>query len=261
MLTLNLYAQTLHDAKRVFGDYDRDIANLRRSIDMFNRIIRKSRNQDVLYGAYWMKSRAYSTMGDHPALTGTDALKDYEAGKTAGAEAIKINRNGEKGYFWYAVNLGKVGRLKGVLHALFMLPEFERCMDRAYALQPNDPWVLVAYGALYYELPWIVGGSDSKALGYLKRALDVAPDFTVSMVLMGRVYIKEGAYDKARSVLGRVVQCKDPASRADWAMSDSPAAQELLHHIDTMQRAGRQGGVPSVQEAPSFFPYASGRTK
>ncbi len=231
-LPRDLYAVTLGEAEGTFNNYDKDISNLRRSIYMFDRIIRESRSPKVLYKAYWMESRAFAAMGDHPALTGTDAVKDYETGKEAGAEAIRIDRNGEKGYFWYAVNLGKLGQLRGVLHALFMLPEFEKDMGRAYRIDPNDPWVLVAYGALYYELPWVVGGSDARALGYLRKALEQEPDFTVSMVLMGKVYIQEGEYAKAKAILEKVVQYKTPASRADWVMSDSPTAQVLLKSID-----------------------------
>ncbi len=227
----NVSAFTIEDAERTFNDYDKNIMNLKRSIDMFNRIIEESKDPHVIYKAYWMQSRAYATMGDYPMLTGTDALNDYEAGKLSAAKAIKIKSDGEKGYFWYAVNLGKTGQLRGVLNALFMLPEFLRYLDKAYKLNPDDPWVLVAYGALYYNLPWIIGGSDFKALHYLEKALASEPDFTVAMVLMGKVYIKEDRYHKARQILEKVIYCTTPSSRADWFMSDLPAAQKLLASI------------------------------
>ena len=227
----NVSASTLGDAETVFNDYDKDISNLKRSIDMFDRIISERKDTDTIYEACWMRSRAYATMGDYPELTGTDALSDYEVGKRSAEEAIKINPDGEKGYFWYAVNLGKAGQLKGVLNALFMLPEFQKNLDKAYTLDPADPWVLIAYGALYYNLPWIVGGSNFKALHYLKKALAVAPNFTVAMVVMGKVYIQEDKYDMARQILEKVIQCKNPAARADWFMYDLPTARKLLHSI------------------------------
>ncbi|MCL4478163.1 MAG: tetratricopeptide repeat protein [Deltaproteobacteria bacterium] len=228
----NVCAITLYDAENMFNNYDKNIANLKKSIDMFNQIIKENRDSNIIYDACWMKSRAYATMGDYPTLTSTDALNDYEAGKISAEKAIKIKSDGEKGYFWYAVNLGKAGQLKGVLNALFMLPEFENYMGKAYKLNPYDPWVLVAYGALYYELPWIVGGSNSQALNYLRRALAVDSHFTVAMVLMAKIYIREGMFDKARPLIEKIINCNMPSSRADWLMSDKPAAQGLLNYIN-----------------------------
>jgi tetratricopeptide (TPR) repeat protein len=226
------YAFTLYDAEEVLNNYDENIENLKKSIDMFNQIIKGSKVSAIVYDAYWMKSRAYATMGDYPTLTGTDALNDYEAGKLSAEEAIKVKADGEKGYFWYAVSLGKAGQLKGVLNALFMLPEFENYIGKAYKLNPRDPWVLVAYGALYYNLPWIVGGSNSKALRYLKKSLAVDPHFTVAMLLMAKIYIHEGEHEQARPILEKIIHCKEPSSRADWFMSDLPAAIKLLNSID-----------------------------
>ncbi len=227
----NAAAVTLQDAKNVFNGYQENIGNLKTSIELFDQVIRDTPAPGIVYQAYWMESRAYATMGDHPVRTRTNPLDDYEAGKRCAARAIQVNPDGEKGYFWYAVNLGKAGHLQGVLHALFMLPEFFKYMDRAYQLDPHDPWVLVAYGALYYHLPWFVGGNNDKALGYFRQALAADPNFTVAMVFIGRIYIREDRHKEARQVLEKVVHYTTPASKADWSMSDVPAAQKLLESI------------------------------
>ena len=225
------YAVTLQDAQNVFNNYQENIGNLKKSIEMFERVLHDKKDSQIAYQAYWMESRAYATMGDHTALTGTNALDDYEAGKQCAARAIQVNPNGEKGYFWYAVNLGKAGHIQGVLHALYMLPEFFKYMDKAYQLDPHDPWVLVAYGALYYHLPWFVGGSNAKALDYFQKALEADPNFTVAMVFIGRIYMREKKYRKARQVLEEVVHYATPASKADWFMADVPAAHRLLNSM------------------------------
>lgn len=228
---VNVYALTLSDAQAVFNDYDKDINNLQKSITMFEQIAKESKDPKVVSSAYCDESRAYLTMGDQAKLTNTDALKDYEAGKTAADKAIKADPSNAMGYFWMAANIGRIGQYKGVLNSLFMLPDFKKYLGKAYEINKTDPNILEAYGEMYYELPWIAGGSDKKALEYLNESIKNDPNFTLSMVIMGKVYIKDGNYDKAREILEKVINYKTPSYRADWLMSDKPLAQKLLDSI------------------------------
>lgn len=227
-LAANVHAATLQEAENTFNDYDKDITNLQKSIDMFDQIIKESKDQSTVYQACVDQSRAYLTMGDQAKLTKTDALKDYEAGQAAAGRAIKADPKGAMGYFWYAANIGRVGQYKGVLNSLFMLPDFKKYLGKAYAINKTDPNILEAYGEMYYELPWIVGGSDEKALDFLNKSLASDPNFTLSMAIMGKVYIKDDKDDKARGILEKVINFKTPTFRADWAMFDKPLAQRLL---------------------------------
>ncbi len=231
LLTVNAHAVTLSDAENLFNNYDKDIANLQKSMDMFEQVITGTTDPKIISQAYCDEARTYLTMGDQAKLTNTDALKDYEAGQSAAGQAIKADPNNAMAYFWYAANIGRVGQYKGVLNSLFMLPDFKKYLGKAYAIDKTDPNILEAYGEMYYELPWIVGGSNSKALDYLNASLKSDPNFTLSMAIMGKVYIKEDEYGKAREILEKVINYKTPSARADWAMSDKPLAQKLLDSI------------------------------
>ena len=225
------YAFTLKEAEDVFYDYDKGLSYLQKSIDMFDQIVKESKDTNVLYEAYWMQSRVYLTLGDQAEPTHTDALKDYEAGKAAGEQAIKINPKGAMGYFWYAANLGRMGQVKGILNSLFMLPTFRKNLDEAYRLAPNEPEVLEAYGEMYNQLPWIAGGSASKAIDYFKRSLKSDPNFTLSMAEMGSAYINDGKYEQAREILEKVMNFETPTYRGDWVWYDKPLAKRLLDSI------------------------------
>ncbi len=227
----NAFALTLNDAESVFNDYDKDITNLQKSITMFDQVIKASKDQKLVSQAYCDESRTYLTMGDQAKLTKTDALKDYESGKAAADQAMKADPDNAMGYFWYAANLGRVSQYKGVLNSLFMVPDFKKYMGKAYAIDKTDKNILEAYGEMYYELPWFIGGSDSKAVDFLDRSLKSDPNFTLPMAILGKVYIKEGDYGKARDILNKVIDYKTPTFRADWAMYDKPLAQKLLNSI------------------------------
>ncbi len=230
-LSVSAYALTLEDANKVFNDYDKDITNIQKSIDMYNQIILENDAPQIQYKAYNMLSKAYLTLGDQSKLTHTNTLKDYQAGEAAAKKAIALNPKGAQGYFWCAANIGRISQYKGVINSLFMLPDFKKYLGKAYALDKNNYNVLEAYGEMYYELPWIAGGSDSKALDYLNRSLKVDPNFTLSMAIMGKVYIKDDKYDQAREILNKVLTFTTPTFRADWAMFDKPLAQKLLDSI------------------------------
>jgi tetratricopeptide (TPR) repeat protein len=231
LFTVNARAVTLSDAVNVFNDYDKDISNLQKSITMFEQIAKESKDPKTVSQAYSGESRAYLTMGDQAKPTNTDALKDYETGKAVGDQAMKADPENAMGYFWYAANIGRVSQYKGVINSLFMLPDFKKYLGKAYDINKTDMNVLEAYGEMYYELPWIAGGSDKKALDFLNDSLKSEPNFTLSMAIIGKVYIKEGEYNKAREILEKVINYKTPFYRADWAMFDKPLAQKLLDSI------------------------------
>lgn len=231
LFTVNARAVTLSDAENVFNNYDKDITDLQKSLDLFDQVITGTTDQNIISQAYCDIARTYLTMGDQAKLTHTDALKDYEAGQAAADKAIKADPKSAMGYFWYAANIGRVGQYKGVLNSLFMLPDFKKYLGKAYAIDKNNYNILEAYGEMYYELPWIVGGSDTKALDYLNASLKNEPNFTLAMAIIGKVYIKEDKYDEAREILEKVIHYKTPSFRADWALFDKPLAQRLLDSI------------------------------
>jgi tetratricopeptide (TPR) repeat protein len=221
----------LDQAVRVFYNYDEDISNIRKAIDMYNRVIRTSDSPDVLYNAYYGIAMAYLTMGDFAKLNHTDALEDYEAGKIAARRAIELNQNGSEGYFWYAGNIGRIAQRKNIIEALLLLPEFLGYLNKAYELNPESLFVLEAYAELYYQLPWAFGGSDGKSIEYIDKALKIDPGYTMPLTTLAKVYIKEGKYDEARDVLKEVLNFKDPSYRAGWVMYDKPFARKLLDFI------------------------------
>ncbi len=231
LFTVQAHAVTLPDAESVFNNYDKDITNLQKSLGMFQQVITGTTDSDIQYQAYCDISRTYLTMGDQYKLTKTDAVKDYEAGETAAGQAIKAEPTKAMGYFWYAANIGRIGQYKGVLNSLFMLPDFKKYLGKAYAIDKTDPNVNEAYGEMYYELPWIIGGSDTKALDFLNTSLKGDPNFTLPMVIMGKVYIRQNKYADARGILEKVINFTTPSFRADWAMFDKPLAEKLLDSI------------------------------
>lgn len=225
------HAATIEQAKAVFYNYDKDIANIQKAIGMYKAIIEETKDPSVLYAAYTGLSMAYLTMGDFAHLDHTDALKDYEAGKHAAWKAIAINPKGSDACFWYAGNIGRMAQREFFLKAVLVLPTFLHYLDRAYELNPKSLFALEAYAELYYELPGAFGGSDEKSIHFIHEALKIDPRYTMPLTTLAKVYISEGHYTQARDILNRVLQFKDPSYRAGWVMYDKPLAHKLLDSI------------------------------
>lgn len=225
------YAVTLREAQSVFDNYDKDITNIQRAIDMFNQVITESKDKRTIYEGYVGLARAYETMGDQSKLTQTSSFNDYEQGMAMAKSAIRVNPNGAMGYYWYAANLGRKSEVQGVLNSLISLPEFKKNLHKAYELDKTNADILEAYGEMYYELQWVVSDSNGKTLDFLNRALTSDPHLTLAMAMKGKVLIREGKYQQAKKILTAVINFKNPTYRADWAMYDRPLAQKLLDSI------------------------------
>ncbi len=228
---VSAYAVTLREAEGVLNDYDKDISNLQRSIDMFNQIIAESKDNTTIYQAYVGEARAYETMGDQSKLTQTSAFNDYEQGMAASQKAIQVNPKGALGYYWYSANLGRKSEVQGVLNSLITLPEFKKYLGKAYELDKTNADILEAYGEMYYELQWVVSDSNGKAMDFINRSLKSNPHLTLAMVIKGKILIREGKYQQARKILTEAINFKTPLYRADWAMYDRPLAEKLLDSI------------------------------
>ncbi len=231
MFVFNVHAATIEQANQVFYNYDIDISNIQKSIDIYNKIIKENNSPAILYEAYFRIAMAYLTLGDFANLDHTDAMKDYEAGKLAAKKAIELNPNGSDGYFWYAGNMGRMAERENFLKALLILSEFTKYLNKAYELNPKSLFVLESYAEMYYRLPWAFGGSDSRSIEYAKKALKIDPHYTMPLTTMAKVYISEDKYEMARKVLEEVINFKNPSYRAGWAMYDKPLAQKLLNSI------------------------------
>ena len=228
----NARAATIEQANQVFYNYDIDISNIQKAIVLYEQVIKENRDPVVLSTAYTQIAMADLTMGDFADLTHTNALKDYEAGKLAAQKAIELNPRGSDAYFWYAGNIGRMAQRENLIKALLSLPAFLTNLNKAYTLNPRSLFVLEAYAELYYQLPGAFGGSDSKSIRYVHKALKIDPHYTMPLTTLAKVYISEGKNDKARDVLEEVLHFKDPSYRAGWVMYDKPLARKLLDSIN-----------------------------
>ncbi len=125
------------------------------------------------------------------ALAQNPEFKALIDGGTPVIDALGVLGEGDcEALYWTAANLGKWAKLKGIPAVLRNTGLFKAMLAKADALDdsynyggPPRTW-----GAYYSAAPAIVGGDLEKSRAYFDRAMEIAPDYFATRVLMAELY-------------------------------------------------------------------------
>ena len=169
--------------------------------------------------------------GDVRAVTRDQKLDAYDRGRQVARRVIELAPRHVEGRFWYALNTGRWGQMKGIVRSLFLLPIVQEEIDIILQLDPQFTPVYVLAGHVYYEVPELLGGDLKKAEEMFRTGLAQDPHFTAMRVGLARTLIKLGRYDEARRELQAVLDETAPSNPADWALRDTKEAREFLQSL------------------------------
>ncbi len=127
---------------------------------------------------------------------------------------------------------GAMGGLSAMFHAM---PQMEKGRDLLLAAEKIDPKALngsiyTTLGSFYYMVPggFIGFGDKKKALAYLKKALEIAPDDMDANFFMGDYWLDQKKYDKALPYFEKVLALPDVADRPVYSKGRKAEAREKL---------------------------------
>lgn len=182
----------------------------------------------------WLNvSRARLRVGD--LLKGDAAVKEYELGRAAAQEARKLAPKNADAIFWDVAHLASIGKAKGVMKSLFMVPEIKEGLNAALAIDPNHHYARETLAKVYHELPGMVGGDDKLAESLLLEIVEKRdPNFTPAMVTLARLYIDQKRYADARRWLQKVIDMptKQSSVPQDHWRFNLPDAKKELKRIE-----------------------------
>jgi hypothetical protein len=139
-----------------------------------------------------------------------------------------------EGHFWLGVNLALMAQSKNKCMALFLVWLAKRSLRRAVRLDPGynaaGPFRVLA--RLQHKLPRVLGGGHYRARSTFEKALQLAPDNTVTRIYYAELLLEVGDEAEARKHLEAIMHAKpDPA----WYFEtrrDRMSAKEKLAMID-----------------------------
>jgi tetratricopeptide (TPR) repeat protein len=105
-------------------------------------------------------------------------LSILEEGKKYAEQAVEINADSARAYFWLAALQGRIGQERGIINSLFMVKPMRDSLERAIELDPQYAPAYDVMAQLYMQAPgWPVSiGDEEKALEYRRKSVRLAPN-------------------------------------------------------------------------------------
>jgi cytochrome c-type biogenesis protein CcmH/NrfG len=138
--------------------------------------------------------------------------------------AVAADDGNARAHLAVCCNLGKQLDLTGLsLRAFGRLRRMQAEVERAAALAPDDPDVLIARGEILRRTPVSLGGDRELGRALLRRAVELYPDHVAARLYLARAM----ADDRAPDARTRVSEAVAAAKRCGAAAEQSEA-EELL---------------------------------
>ncbi len=154
--------------------------------------------------------------------------------KAAALTAKYPNRAEPK--IWEAIiRAGYAGAMGGLSAMFKAMPQMEKGRDLLLEAEKIDPKALhgsiyTTLGSFYYMVPggFIGFGDDDKALAYLKKALEIAPDDMDANYFMGDYWLDQKQYRKALPYFEKVLKLPDVPDRPVYSKGRKAEARKKL---------------------------------
>lgn len=163
------------------------------------------------YAIAWKVARLICFIGNYgygkPIFVGKYGAKFFQYGIEAGEVATKVNSEGKEGLYWKAVDMGSYGLAAGVLASAMKAGPGMKALQKVHDLDITYDGYGSSriLGRYYQELPFIFGGSMSKAEKLLKEATDSNPKFRNNWVFLGQFYLAKKNKPLAKAACEKVL--------------------------------------------------------
>jgi hypothetical protein len=149
------------------------------------------------YEASWKAARLVYFLGNYGVgekqfATGESGIAFFDYGVRLGKQAITLNSNGIEGQYWYAIDLGSYGLVKGIMASAMNAKSGMKALAFVAAQDSHYHWSGAnrTLGKYYSKLPAMFGGDKNKALTNLLNATQDV-DYSNNWVFLGQYYLEQ----------------------------------------------------------------------
>jgi hypothetical protein len=170
-------------------------------------VLSGARSGDRRYEVQWRLARALFFLGQEANSSGAKRQL-HAAGINAGERAVGLSPERVEGHFWVGVNLAMFaesnGGIRGARALLWARSELKLAakVNESY----HDAGPLRVLGRIEHKAPKLLFGSRKRSRQCFDRALQIAPQNTVTLLYAAELAIDEGDRDRARSLLEHIIQ-------------------------------------------------------
>jgi tetratricopeptide (TPR) repeat protein len=166
------------------------------------------------FEAAWRLGRAYFFLGQE--ATGDRKVRDYfKRGVESSSRSVQLQPERVEGNFWLGVNLALLAGSENPLSAAVDAVRAKNALQRAVRIDPtyHGAGPLRVLGRLQHRLPGWLGGGTARARANFERAVEIAPDNTVTRIYFAELLSEIGDASGARAQLEAILS--SPAN-PDW---------------------------------------------
>lgn len=179
-----------------------EISNLRNAVESLSKVRDPNRRN---YEVEWKFAKYCYFLGKAEA-TEKDAIAAYERGRDAGKIASRVDPNKPDGHFWYAANLGELGRISPVTVGIKSIDDIRESLNAAIAIDPNyqNGSSFDGLGQLEMATRTLKGGTTEKAVEFYEKGLELSPDNANLRLHLAEAYLamkKDGEAKKHLNAL------------------------------------------------------------
>jgi len=147
----------------------------------------------------------------------SDAVK--RAAHTEGLElarrAAALDDSNPDAHFCLFAHAGRLQLLNGTTVNPVSMFKASRELERALELDPNHADSLAAKGAIYRQLPWVMGGNLHKAEKLLKRSIELNPESVRARIELAATYRDMGEPERGRPLLETAARIAEREGRRE----------------------------------------------
>lgn len=181
--------------------------------------------------------REWAVINYHAAEEDKEARFETLVAKSEGLTQSYPQRAEPK--VWEAIiRAGFAGAMGGVSSLFNAMPQMKKGRDLLLEAEKINPGVLngsvyTTLGSFYYMVPGgLIGFGDSeKALAYLNRALEIAPNDMDANYFLGDYWFEQQKYAKAKPYFEKVLALPDVADRPVYSKGRKAEAIEKLAEL------------------------------
>ncbi len=158
----------------------------------------------------------------------------YKRAAKLAEQAVKHHPRSPAAHFWLGVSQGLVADTSGFFTAMSLVDSVKQKMARVLTLQPAYAFggAHRVLGRLYSKLPWLLGGSRSKAEKHLRRAVALGPGHLLNYLYLADVLMKQDRTEEAVALLIKVSRAQpQPGWEAESRVWSREAARILVNRM------------------------------
>lgn len=226
------------------GDKYTDEFNNQKALDVYLKADKLSPDN---WNVLWRISRAYVNIGvKMPATNGDEEdaqLAEFEKSLSYADRAVKLAKNKSVVYVRRAVVNGRIALFKGVFTVGGVVNQVKDDCEKALKLGNGDAYTMAlahyilgrthakvsekwAPARAVLGLGW---AEKDSALVHLKKAVNLYPDFRMFYLELGKAYLEEDDYDKAKIYLKKVIDSPKKDQDDDQVLAE---ARQLLNDLN-----------------------------